>query len=282
MNNIYRIVQYIQPWEIDSFERQVNQLIKSSYSIEHLKNIILDVTMNLDIVDWNLSKLPREYFVNKFNVLERRANVRFKTEFDMDSQIRGAADKRRSIQYKQQDFIIWLDSDIFFPTSLLPYMIMATANIEANDYIVTPQLIRYWDSSWDVLTNEKYLTEPFNHRDYFDSFSLDNECVNNTTSISRNAYGVKMGAGWFNLFTDSVLKKIPLPEELGSYGPDDTYVSYCASVLQIPQYILTGQIVTEVGKLYDADYIKPLLHVTIVDKQKITDSEFTQLIKRFK
>lgn len=277
----YRIVQYIQPWEIDSFERQVNQLIKSSYSIEHPKNIILDVTMNLDIVDWNLSKLPRKYFVNKFDALKRRANVHFTVEFDMDSQIRGAADKRRSIQYKQQDFIIWLDSDIFFPTSLLPYMIMATTNIEANDYIVTPQLIRYWDSSWDVLTNEKYLTEPFNHRDYFDSFSLDNECVNNETTININQR-IKFGGGWFNLFTDSIFKKIPLPLELGPYGHDDTYVTYCASVLQIPQYILTGQIVTEVGKLYDVDYIKPLLHVTIADKQKITDFEFTQLIKRFK
>ena len=276
----YRIVQYIQPWEIDSFERQVNQLIKSSYSIEHPKNIILDVTMNLDMVDWNLSKLPREYFVNKFNALKRRANVHFTAEFDIDITIGGSADKRRSVQYKQQDFIIWLDSDVFFPTTLLPYMIMATANIETNDYIVTPQLIRYWDSSWDVLTNEKYLTEPFNHRDYFDSFSLDNECVNNETTININQR-IKFGGGWFNLFTDSIFKKIPLPLELGSYGPDDTYVSYCASVLQIPQYILTGQIVTEVGKLYDDEYIKPLLHIKTLDKQKISDFEFMQLIKRF-
>lgn len=280
MNNIYRIVQYIQPWEIDSFERQVTQLIKSSYSIEHPKNIILDVTMNLDMVDWNLSKLPREYFVNKFNALKRRANVHFTAEFDIDITIGGSADKRRSVQYKQQDFIIWLDSDVFFPTTLLPYMIMATANIETNDYIVTPQLIRYWDSSWDVLTNEKYLTEPFNHRDYFDSFSLDNECVNNETTININQR-IKFGGGWFNLFTDSIFKKIPLPLELGSYGPDDTYVSYCASVLQIPQYILTGQIVTEVGKLYDDEYIKPLLHIKTLDKQKISDFEFMQLIKRF-
>jgi hypothetical protein len=276
-----RIVQYIQPWEIDDFERQINQLIKSSYDIENPKDIIIDVTLNLEIVDWDSSKMPKEYFIDKFTAVCKRAQTRYTVEYDMDVNIQGAADKRRSTESKEQDYIIWLDSDIFFTTTLLPYMILATKNIDSEYFILSPQLIRYWDSSWDVLTNKKYLSEPFNHRDYFESFSLDSECSNNETMIMSNPDRIKFGAGWFTLFSSSVFKKIPLPKELGSYGPDDTYIAECANRSHVIQYILSGQVVTEVGKLYQTNYIKPLLNVKIQDKQKITDGQLGELIYSF-
>ena len=60
---VYRIVQYIQPWEIDDLERQVNQLIGASYSLGG-ETLILDCTLNLSnsLIDWQLSKLPKQYF----------------------------------------------------------------------------------------------------------------------------------------------------------------------------------------------------------------------------
>ena len=79
----------------------------------------------------------------------------------------------------------------------------------------------------------------------------------------------------------SVFKKIPIPKEIGAYGPDDTFISHCAYALQIPQYILVGQVVSEVGKLYESNYIKPLLSINIQNKQKITDSELNKLIHTF-
>lgn len=276
-----RIVQYIQPWEIDDFERQVNQLIKSSYSISNPKEIILDVTLNLEIVNWDDSQMPKQYFFDKFITIANRADVHYTVEFDTDVNIKGCTDKRRSVQSKEQKYIIWLDSDMYFPTALLPYMIVATQSITHPIYILSPQLIRYWDASWDVLTNEKYLQEPFNHRDYFDTYKLDHEVQFNETSIELNERAIKFGGGWFNLFTDSVFKQIPLPIEIGPYGPDDTFISHCANVLQIPQFILKGQVVSEVGKLYESNYIKPLLSINIQDKQKITDSELGELIRNF-
>jgi hypothetical protein len=276
-----RIVQYIQPWEIDDFERQINQLIKSSYNIENPKNIIIDVTLNLEIVDWVASKMPKEYFIDKFNALCKRAQTRYSVEYDMDVNIQGVTDKRRSAESKEQDYIIWLDSDVFFPTTVLPYMVLATKNIDSEYFILSPQLIRYWDMSWDVLTNKKYLSEPFNHRDSFESFSLDVNCSDNETKIVANLERIKFGGGWFNLFSNSVFKKIPLPKDLGSYGPDDTYIAECAVRSHVIQYILEGQIVTEVGKLYQTNYIKPFLNVKIQDKQKISNSQLVDLINSF-
>jgi len=276
-----RIVQYLQPWEIDDFERQINQLIKSSYNIENPKNIIIDVTLNLEIIDWDYSKMPKEYFIDKFTAVCKRAQTRYSVEYDMDGNIQGVTDKRRSIETKAQDYIIWLDSDVFFPTTLLPYMVLATKNIDSGCFILSPQIIRYWDASWDVLTNKKYLSEPFNHRDYFESFSLDDECSNSETTIITNPNRIKFGGGWFNLFSNSIFEKIPLPKEIGAYGPDDTYISECANRSHVTQYILSGQVVTEVGKLYQTDYIKSLISSKIQDKQKITDSQLEELIYSF-
>ena len=72
-------------------------------------------------------------------------------------------------------------------------------------------------------------------------------------------------------------------DELGAYAPDDTYLSYCGMKLRIPQYILAGTVVSEVGKrfLENKDYIKPLLKVKIQDKQKITDEQLNTLISEF-
>lgn len=284
MNKTFRIVWYLQPWEIDDFERQINQLIKSSYMISDNTDIMLDVTMNTSIVDWQNSEMPLLYFHNKCIALRDRAALHFKVEFDINEStegIQGVLDKRRSIQYKQQDYIIWLDSDVHFTVNLLPYMVECVKAIPAPDFILSPQIIKYWDSSWDILTNEKYKNELPTHRDYFDMYKLDFECRDNEVSIAQNPYMPKFGGGWFNLFTNSVFEKMPLPIELGSYGPDDTYIMNCSLVKSIPQFILVGQVVSETGKLYESNYIKPLLSVTSSFKSKISEQDFRKLIESF-
>ena len=279
---IYRIVQYIQPWEIDDLERQINQLIHSSYFLDDPKKIILDVTMNLDIIDWESSKIPKQYFVNKFNYLYKLIDQYYQANFDTDINIKGCTDKRRVSSELDQDFIIWLDSDIYFSRSLLPTMINACKYINAQEdsFILSPQTIRYWDSSWDCLTNHRYLNQPHNHRDFFDLYSLDT--IQDDVIIKHNSY-IKFGGGWFNLFTNSVFKKSPLPIELGPYSPDDTYTSYCASFLGIKQYILDGVVVSELGKrfLEDKDYLKSMLTINTQEKNKITDPELYQLVNKF-
>jgi hypothetical protein len=277
-----RIVQYIQPWEIDDCERQIDQLIKSSYYCENPKEIVLDITMNLEIVDWNTSKLSRAYFEDKFNYLKTKSSIHFTAEFDMDVNIGGAADKRRLCAEKQQDYTIWLDSDIFFAIQTLPFIQQAVNQIDTETFILTPEIIKYWDTSWDCITNINYLSQPYNHRDFFDLYSLDTVVSNNTVSVTK-LNTIKFGAGWFTVMSDSLLKKIKLPNELGSYGPDDTYIMLCSQMLNIPQYVLRGVVVSENGKLYleNKDYIKPLLDIKISDKQKISDTDFEQIIRKF-
>jgi hypothetical protein len=101
-------------------------------------------------------------------------------------------------------------------------------------------------------------------------------------SVRKNEQ-IKFGGGWFNMIKSTIFNKVELVEDLGSYAPDDTYLSYCGMKLQIPQYILTGVVVSEIGKrfLTGKDYIKPQLRVKIQDKQKITDQQLNNLISEY-
>lgn len=277
---VYRIVQYIQPWEIDDLDRQADQLIRGSYYLED--TVIVDVTMNLEVVDWQESNLPQSYFVDKFKYIETKLKQYYQTNFDLDSTIQGCTDKRRQAAKKEQDFIIWLDSDLYFPHQLLPLLITASHQIQDEDYILSPEIIKYWDHSWDCITNPSFLDQPHNHRDFFDLFSVDKFTSEQEVYVRKNNQ-IKFGGGWFNLIKSTIFSKIELIDDLGTYAPDDTYLSYCGMKLGIPQYILAGTVVSEVGKrfLENKDYIKPLLKVKIQDKQKITDDQLHTLISEF-
>lgn len=282
---IYRIVQYIQPWEIDDFERQLRQLILGSYYVQEEDTIIIDVTLNVssELVEWETSNISRDYFVNKYKYLETIAQQYFVAEFDHDENVQGCVDKRRLTCSKTQDFIIWLDPDLFFSKTTLAYLIQASKVITDDYFILSPQIIKYWDTSWDCLTAPEYLKEPFNHRDYFDAYSLDFSSDKTTISLKVNEQ-VKLGGGWFNLFNSNFFNRVPIPIELGSYGWEDTYVAICSSHIKIPQYLVEGVTVTEIGKrhLENKDYIKPLLNTKLTGKQKMLDQEFYKLLSNFR
>jgi hypothetical protein len=278
----YRILQYIQPWEIDDLERQIHTMILGSYYIKDPKKIIWTLNMNTDCIDWIESKLPESYFIDKLNYLSNLVHKYFTADFRIDNSIKGAMDIKRTALDSKQDFVIWLDSDIFFSYLTLPNIVSATELLNDEAYILTPQIIKYWDNSWDVIVHEKFLNYPYNHRDTFDLYSLNDLVTKNECSIKSN-YNIKLGAGWFNLISDQVIKKIPFPTELGSYGPDDTYLALCATKLKIPQYILQGVVVSEIGNsfLEKKDYLKKQLKSKIQDKQKVSDQDFYNLVKKF-
>ena len=282
MNKIYRIIQYIQPWEIDDLARQVHDMVQSSYHIPDNVTVIWDVTMNTDIVNWETSKLPIEYFTSKFQYLKTIVDYYFVADFCIDNNIKGCTDKRRNIINTIQDYVIWLDSDVYFSKLNLPYLINATQHINDELYIVSPQIIKYWDDSWNCLVNSQFINEPHNHRDYFDLYSLDSICSVNNINIKQNTH-IKFGGGWFNLFSNEVFRQITFPDELRSYSADDLYVMLCSAKLNVKQYILDGIVVSEIGNkyLHNKNYIKPLLDIKISDKQKISDSEFEQLVRKF-
>ena len=280
----YRIIQYLQPWEIDDFERQMNTMILSSFFINPLDEVIWDVTLNIsdDIVNWEQSSITKKYITNKFNYLETIIKQYFTTEFDIDPIIQGCTDKRRSCQDKDHDFVLWLDSDIYFSLSTLPYLIDASKHIQDECFMVSPQIIKYWDDSWDCIVNEKFLSQPHNHRDFFDLYSIEKFVSNNEITLRQNRT-MKFGGGWFNLFKKNMFEYIPLPHELGSYASDDTYIMMCSNKYGIKQYLINGLIVSEIGGRYldGKQYLKDCFNIKLKDRSIISMEKFDELIHNF-
>ena len=59
------------PWDIDYALLMFTQLKKSHYHLPADVNITLDIELNLTsyLYNWGESKLPKDYFIDKFNTL---------------------------------------------------------------------------------------------------------------------------------------------------------------------------------------------------------------------
>ena len=266
-----QIIIHLLPQEIDWFEWQIKQLKQGSYYIEEDSKIIIDVTLNLNLVEWNKSQIPKQFFIDKFLQIEKLCDW-CETQFIIDEENKclGCNDKRReSIKTSKSDNIIYLDCDLIFPKELLKVSIDSSKLINNEYYVISPQIIKLWDNSWDDLVNQNYINQPpsQNYRKT-DPYSIISTTPNSLSLIPINQF--KFGGGWFNLFSTKLLQKITIPPELGSYGMDDTFIMVGCKILknkgnQIQQYVLENMVVSENIK-YRWDPYKNYL--SLIDKVK--------------
>tara|TARA_Y100001973_G_C5155740_1_gene310626 strand:- start:403 stop:1338 length:936 start_codon:yes stop_codon:yes gene_type:complete len=258
---IIRIPIFIFPWEMDSFQDMVDRLKLCSNFIKDNKNykVIVDVTLNVSnkTVNWDNSTVKKEFFINSFNNICNKLNYFLPTEFVIEEtdKVMGCVDKRRESIYKSssEDYILWLDPDIYFPTHILYSMISSLDIIKDDYFILSPQIPKLWDKSWDIITNKHYINDDIEKRrtpgneifncDAMNQFSLFNDEINLVPLPT-----FKFSGGWFNLFSAKLLIKIGIPESFGSYGEEDTFVMQnCLALKQmgkdVKQYMLENVII---------------------------------------
>ena len=206
---------------------------------------------------------------------------------DEENKCLGCDDKRRqSIRNSTSDNILYLDSDLIFSYELLYYIIEASKSINHDYYIISPQIVKIWDNTWDSITNSSYvnnlpdLNKYYNSNPYeiltktFDEFNL------------KPVNGFKFGGGWFNLLSTKLLKLTDIPDSFGPYGVDDLYVMLCCDILKnkqynVIQYVLENKIVTENYKYRVNPYLKYLKNIDKKDdfRKSATDNLNKELIK---
>ena len=273
------ISMFAFPWEIDALERVLIGLKEASFNIDPNVKFTLSLTMEMSDrrVDWSKSSLPRQFFIDKLYNLKKLCNW-CNYEFDINENgcVNGAADKKRAdfAKYKDDaDVFMWLDTDIYFPKHIL-YTISTFVNqIKDQYYVLTPEIIKYWDNSWDCITNKKYLGQPFNHRDFFDMFSLDTECQNMDGAYLEPIPQFKFGAGWFTCISKELFAKATMPDFIGEYGPDDTWIMAFAQSYNakhgrnlVNQLVMRNVVITELGKTYIVEnHYKNYLNLNLID-----------------
>jgi len=282
-----QIVMQLLPHEIDEFERQL--CIFNQSTIEN-DELIVDVTLNLNTVDWESAKLPKDFFIEKFNQLKKYMDGSqwcSKTILDIneDGTCIGVNDKRRSsarMYANQVDAFLWLDADLVFPAHAVRDIIWSAKQIKNKYYIISPQVSKLWDCSWDCLVNHRFLENPYGSEREINPFHIVNLDYDRERLI-LNKKAIKMAGGWLNLISANLLELTDIPDALGSYGLEDTYVMYCAQIMRyldvdIGQYIIENLIVAENYKLRSSAYQSFITYKTNKDElraaaQKQIDNE---------
>jgi hypothetical protein len=255
------ITTFIMPNEIDDLERILGDLNKASKYING-ENYELYLALSVDdyLVNWNESKLDKQYFIDRFNALKPLTDWAGKSTFNVREDIMGCTSLRRVAHNECKDatHFIWLDTDICFDDKILFYIESSIDVIDAENitkkYVISPECVKIWDTTWDCLVNENFLNKevgycrinnPFVDAGQYGEVGIET-LLNNVPGQPQ----MKFGGGWFNCLSKALLDRAPLPESMGHYGPDDTFVMWASEKLnqsgeQIYQFKLKNYVVCE-------------------------------------
>jgi len=254
------ITSFIMPHELDDLERVLMDLNKAS---KHIKgenySFYISLSVSDYLIDWSTSKVDKQFFIDRFNSLKPLTNWAGSSVMQIREEVMGAFQCKRYAHTEITDatHFIWLDTDICFDDKILHYMESGIDMVEDSNikkYFITPEIVKYWDTTWDCLVNETFINHPLDYCKTNNPFVDCGEIGDVKLEIvSNNIPGqpkTKFGAGWFTLLSKSLLDRIPLPESMGAYGPDDTFLMWGIEKLNqkgenIYQFKLKNYIVCE-------------------------------------
>ncbi len=246
------------PHELDDLERVLIDLNKASKHIDgNNYEFYISFSVSDYLFDWENSKVDKQFFIDRFNSLKALTDWAGKSTYQIRDEIMGALQTKRyaHLECKDATHFIWLDTDICFDERILFYMENAIDVIDNVDkYFITPEIVKYWDTTWNCLVNSNYLDKPLNYcktnNPFVDCGEVGDVSLESVFNNVSEQPKTKFGAGWFTLLSKPLLDRIPLPESMGAYGPDDTFLMWGIEKLNqngegIYQFKLKNYIVCE-------------------------------------
>jgi len=222
-----KIIQHIMPWEIDYAMLTYMQLKKSKYHLPSDVNIIVETELNLSsyIIDWDKSKLPKEFFIEKYNHISLLLNdYKHNKKIYDGGEIYGCLDSVKGNIDKNTDYYISICPDIYFSEYALSYLIESAKQIKNKYFVITPQISKVGDIDWDEITNSKYINIPYS--DYLKVDTFDIRYNNKYSEEEKSLYPTQKSkwAGWFDLYNKAFYEELcPFLDEWKGYGPWDWY-----------------------------------------------------------
>ena len=288
-----KIKIHYMPWEVDYALLQFIQLKKASQHLSPDDKIYFHIGLNLSsyIIDWNKSKLPKEYFINKFNTILKMLDWAEDVNIIIyeGNELWGHLDLERTQIDPKIDYYIGVCPDMWFHKYTLFYIIESAKKIKDKYFIITPEIHKLWDWTWDELVNENYKDVPYEDWNKSDIFEIQSRALGEPylQQISRFKY-----AGWFDLYSKDFMELIPIPDDWKGYGPWDYYSMLVSDIavkngIDIKEYVLRNQIIFEYhpnkeDKNNFANYYKDLLSLNKIENQRqVVESKFPHYIKQW-
>lgn len=285
------------PYEIDELEKTLNQLKVASNYVSNKIEWYIDVTLGIspELTNWKKSSLPLSYFTDKLLKLSTQCDWAQKT-FQASNTISGCVSQRNYSLNKHEDadYFIWLDTDIIFDERTLVYFESILPIVsEKTDYsIITPEIVRIWDTTWDSLVNENFIDKPLDYHKtndpYKDSGVKGDVGLESVSLNLPNQPRFKFAGGWFTCLSGDLVRRIGVPKSFGHYGYEDTYIMWGAEKLMmmgdidIQQFKIKNLVVCENYKYRNSSHI--LNHISAYDKReeykKLAYSHFNEELNK--
>ena len=295
-----QIVIHALPAEIEDLTYTCKRLVNSIKFINlNAHSISIYITLNLSakLTNWDTSEIKKEFFIEKFNDLKDLLsphidlkNSRFEIELG-DTILGTTAQKRIAIANCNtadiQQFI-FLDTDIAFHEQTLNYILSVASQLKGK-YIVTPETVKLWDNTWDILTNDKFKTRDYGYQKIHDFRETENQELTNITVSTIENNNFKFACGWFTLYSRELVEFIGIPVSLGHYGPEDTFMMFAGKIAadskkyDITQYILRGIYISENISNRKNSYSNVLVSKNLKAQfRKTAEENFQSELEKFK
>jgi hypothetical protein len=249
-----RLVLHAMAWEIDYLEHYFVQLKKSKYYLPKDVEITIDVTLNCSeyFIDWEKSIIPRRFFQDKFDKIlpllkDYKVIPRCKSIGPT-----GHLNAQKEATKKEIDYYILSTPDIIFDERLLAYYCEAIKQVKNEYFLITPQISKMWDSSWDVLVNPLYKDVPYETYLKYDNFNIIHNQNNSTQEVKLTPLPGSKFAGWFDIMNKKMYEElVPVWDEWTGYGGWDYYAMIVSDAYKnmlkgdFQQYLLEGQTIIE-------------------------------------
>jgi hypothetical protein len=285
------------PYEIDNLQTTLYNL-RRNYAItsgQHEFGFDITLCLSDELTGWEFS-LPKSYFEDKFSQITEKLcdwATPQSIKIEYGNSILGCVSQRRhSLKFLDKyDFTMWLDNDMFFGDYLLSYVGTSVNMLLENGteyFVLTPQITRQWDETWDVLVNKNLLNRQLNDNLTADMFDLGLTPLGNVGLRPIDSF--KAAGGWCTVISNDLLELTGIPESFGHYGLEDTYVLICADLLRRmnrkekpQQFVIDNLVVGENHKYQTNEYLKNQL-VTYDKKdtfRQIATQNFNDEINKF-
>ena len=257
-----QIVTHLMPSELADYSDILDKFKEGSKYLDSNDWVSIQVTLNLSpmLIDWKKSDIEQDVFKEYFEKLKEKCDWAQEVVFEVmeGNSILGTTSQKREAIKGDYDQFILLDVDMVFHETTLKYMLDTSYQVTGK-YIITPQIVRLWDTSWDILVHKDYKHIQPKKNGYYREHHPDltwNQKIDEV-SVSLAPY-IKFGCGWFTLISKELLDLTGIPEFLGHYGPEDTFTMMAGEIAkkkghEINQYTLNGILVSE-NKIYRKDF----------------------------
>lgn len=242
---------HIFPQELTEYIRLMESLNDTVNHIKNINQFKILTTLNLNETlikhDDSVSGIT-----NSFRTTNQNSKFGYDELITYDENFLGVNEHRNHTidMSATGDSIIFLDSDMHFNADILAHHENAVSVLSCkhDHYIITPNTVRLWDSTWDCLVHDTFKSKSHTFYKTIDCDKLKTHNFGNVKLIPLNTF--KWGGGWFNCIDANLLKKIKIPKSFRGYGPDDTFIMQCCKIMKsknydVQQYLLKNMVVCE-------------------------------------